>query len=164
MKRVGERGSGQFERISWDEALGTVASEIKRVKESYGPSGIGFIVSGGDIVHLHNWFFIERVLTRIGGYSGTWGMHSAEGAWFASIATYGTVALGNTRDDLPNSRLIIIWGWNPAVTVAFGNTSLYLARAREAGARIISIDPRHTESTATFVNRHVLYNYYREPL
>jgi anaerobic dimethyl sulfoxide reductase subunit A len=155
MKRVGERGSGQFERISWDEALGTVASEIKRIKEHYGPSGIGFIVSGGDIVHLHNWFFIERVLTRIGGYSGTWGMHSAEGAWFASIATYGTVALGNTRDDFPNSRLIIIWGWNPAVTVSFGNTSLYLARAREAGAKIISIDPRHTESTATFAHHWI---------
>ena len=155
MKRIGERGSGQFERIPWEEALNTVASEIRRINDKYGPSEIALIVSGGDIVHLHNWFLIDRVLTRVGGYSGTWGMHSAEGAWFASIATYGTVALGNTRDDFLNSRLIIIWGWNPAVSVSFDNTRLYLARAREAGAKIISIDPRYTDSTAIFAHQWI---------
>ncbi len=80
-------------------------------------------------------------------------MHSAEGAWFASRATYGSLATGNTRDDLLNSRLIILWGWDPAVTIAFGNTSLYLARAREAGARIISVDPRYTDSAAVFAQQ-----------
>lgn len=37
MKRVGERGEGKFERISWDEALDIVARETRRIKESYGP-------------------------------------------------------------------------------------------------------------------------------
>jgi anaerobic dimethyl sulfoxide reductase subunit A len=155
MKRVGERGSGQFERISWDEALDTVASEIKRVMDSYGPSAVSTIGSGGDIAQLHGATLVDRVLTRVGGYSTTWGMHSAEGAIFASVATYGFPATGNTREDLPNSRLIIMWGWNPTVTISFANTSLYLAKAREAGARIISIDPRHTDSTAIFAHQWI---------
>jgi anaerobic dimethyl sulfoxide reductase subunit A len=155
MKRIGERGKGEFKRISWDEALDTVVSEIKRVRESYGPSAVTTIGSGGDITQLHGAGLVERVLTRAGGYSGTWGMHSAEGGVFASMATYGTMATGNTRDDLPNSRLIIMWGWNPAVTIAFANTSYYLARARESGTRIISIDPRYTDSTAVFAHRWI---------
>jgi len=155
MKRIGERGKGEFKRISWDEALDTVASEIKRVRESYGPSALAIIGSGGDISQLHGAGLVERVLNRAGGYSGTWGMHSAEGGVFASMATYGAMATGNTRDDLPNSRLIIMWGWNPAVTIAFANTSFYLARARESGARIISIDPRYTDSTAVFAHRWI---------
>ncbi len=49
LRRIGERGSGQFESISWDEALDTVASEIRRVKEGYGASAVAFIASGGDL-------------------------------------------------------------------------------------------------------------------
>jgi len=155
MKRAGERGRGQFERTSWDEALDTIASEIKRVMDSYGPSAVATIGSGGDITQMHGAGLVDRVLTRVGGCSTTWGMHSAEGAVFASMATYGTMATGHTRDDLPNSRLIIMWGWNPAVTVSFANTSLYLARAREAGTRIISIDPRYSDSTATLTQQWI---------
>jgi len=155
LKRVGERGSGQFKRISWDEALATVASEIKRVKESYGPAAVVTIFSGGDIVHLHYATLVEALLTRAGGHSGTWGMHSAEGGWFASMATYGGLASGNSREDLINSSLIILWGWNPAATIAYGNTSWHLVRAREAKARIISIDPRYTNSTAIFAHQWI---------
>ncbi len=155
LKRVGERGSGQFERTSWDEALDTVASEIKRVMKTYGPSAVAMIFSGGDITHLHNSTLVETLLARGGGYSGTWGMHSAEGGWFASMATYGGLASGNSRDDFINSTLIILWGWNPASAITFGNTSWYLVRAKEAGARIVSIDPRYTNSSAIFAQQWV---------
>lgn len=60
------------------------------------------------------------------------------------------VRAGNAREDLLNSRLIIMWGWNPAVTVWDTNTTYILARAKEKGTRIVSIDPRLTESTAVF--------------
>ncbi len=54
MKRVGNRGEGKFERISWDEALDTLARELNRVKQTYGPAAILFKWSGGDTSVLHN--------------------------------------------------------------------------------------------------------------
>ena len=53
MKRVGERGEGKFERISWDEALDTVATELKRVRETCGPESILFLSMAGDLGTLH---------------------------------------------------------------------------------------------------------------
>jgi len=155
MKRVGERGKGEFERISWDEALDTVASELKRVKENYGSSAILYLSSGGDLTWLHSAGLMERLLTKAGGYSGPWGSASGEGGVFAFLATYGAADTGNTRDDFLNSRLIILWGWNPAVSGSVGNTRLYLARAREAGIRIVCVDPRHTDSAAIFAHQWI---------
>ncbi|MDX1269873.1 MAG: molybdopterin-dependent oxidoreductase, partial [Oceanisphaera sp.] len=49
----------------------------------------------------------------------------------------------------------IMWGWNPAETVQRTNTAYYLARAREQGTRIISVDPRYTDSAAAFADQWV---------
>ncbi|MFC1894203.1 molybdopterin-dependent oxidoreductase, partial [Chloroflexota bacterium] len=155
LKRVGERGRGQFKRILWDEALDTVATEIMRVRDSYGPSAVAIFNSGGDIDLLHNGGLINRLLIRAGGYSSTWGMHSAQGAFFASMVTYGELAKSNSREDLLNSRLIIMWGWNPTVTITYDSTSFYLIQAREAGTKVISIDPRYTNSSAIFAHQWI---------
>ncbi len=155
MKRIGARGEGKFERISWDEALGTVAKELTRVNESYGSAAILFVPSGGDLTYVHNDRAIDRLLCLSGGYTGVWGVASFEGGMFASRVTYGTAATGNTRDDLLNSRLIIMWGWDPANTVGGVNTCWYLAQAREAGIRIVAIDPRYTDSAATFADQWI---------
>jgi anaerobic dimethyl sulfoxide reductase subunit A len=155
MKRTGARGEGKFERISWDEALGTVANELTRVKESYGPAAILFVASGGDLTYLHNNRTIDRLLCLSGGYTGAWGIPSFEGGTFAASVTYGAAATGNTRDDLLNSRLIIMWGWDPANTVGGANTCWYLAQAREAGIRIVAIDPRYTDSAAVFADQWI---------
>ena len=155
MKRVGSRGEGRFARISWDEALDTVAKELKRVKETYGPSAILFKWSGGDTSNLHGFTAHQRLLFMSGGCSEVWGIFSFEGSYFAELATYGTVDSGNTRDDLLNSRLIIMWGWDPANTIQNTNTTWYLAQAKEAGIRIISVDPKYTDSTATFADRWI---------
>ena len=112
MKRVGPRGSGEFERISWDEALDTVAGELKRVKETYGPAARLLVCSMGDFGWLHNAGLIERLLVGDGGYSGVWGSASGEGMLFSAMATYGSgnYTTGSTRDDWLYSRLIILWG------------------------------------------------------
>ncbi|MFC1980640.1 molybdopterin-dependent oxidoreductase [Chloroflexota bacterium] len=155
MKRVGARGEGKFERISWDEALDIMAGELKRVRDTYGPGAIILRAGAGDITYLHSQRAIRRLLGITGGYSQHWGTFSHQGGRYASVATVGTLFTQNSRDDILNSRLIILWGVDPANTVQHTNTCWYLAQARELGIRIISIDPRYTDTTAVFANQWI---------
>ena len=152
MKRVGNRGEGKFERVPWDEALDRVAGELKRVRDTYGPASILLAQMTGDVCSLNNFGAMDRLLSMAGGYTSPWGVTSFQAGVYASLITYGTWFASNTRDDLVNSKLIIMWGWDPANTITGTNTSWYLARAREAGTRIVSVDPRHTDSAATFAD------------
>lgn len=155
MKRAGERGEGEFVRISWDEALDTVASEMVRIKKTYGPSAILLQSRGADLGLLHHRRPMQRLLSLWGGFSTTWGAASYEGALFASLATYGTTLVANDRDDLLNARLIIMWGLDVVGTIHHNNTRWFLAQAREKGTKIVSIDPKHTNSTATFAHHWI---------
>jgi len=155
LRRTGERGQGQFERVSWDEALDTVASELIRIEETYGNSAILMAGGSGNQGILHGPGPVGRMLLNFGGFTRTWGAASYEGALFASMATYGTMRTGNTREDLLNSRFIIMWGWNPANTIWDPGTSLVLAQAREKGIRIVSIDPCYTDTAATFAHEWI---------
>ena len=155
MKRIGNRGEGKFERISWDEALDTVASQIVRVRDTYGPASIFHLIMSGDIGNIHTTRQMGTVLGGAGGFTMTWGTTSYHGGIYAQQITYGTFYASNTRDDLVNSRLIILWGWNPTSTIAGVNTNWYLAQAKEAGAKIVAVDPRYTDSAATFAHQWI---------
>ncbi|MBI2831640.1 MAG: molybdopterin-dependent oxidoreductase [Chloroflexi bacterium] len=152
MRRKGARGEGKFERISWDVALDTVASQLNRVKSAYGAGSLFFLYSEGARGYLHNSGTMRRLLNLFGGYTTRWGGQSAQGCSYACWATYGTLITDESRDGLIDSRLIIMWGWNPAVTIQTPNTTYHLARARESGARIVSVDPRFTETAAAFAS------------
>jgi anaerobic dimethyl sulfoxide reductase subunit A len=112
LKRTGQRGEGKFAQISWDEGLSTVASELIRVRDTYGAASILFKFSMGDAGQLQN-IMHRRLLNMAGGCSEVWGVASAEGAIFNQIATFGTDLTMNSREDLFNSKLIILWGCNP---------------------------------------------------
>jgi len=156
MKRVGPRGSGQFEQITWDEALDTIATELKRVVDTYGPASIVHWVSGGDQAMLHDgWRRMSRLFCMMGGYTRPWGLHSYEGGIFAELTAFGMAWTAHTRDDLLNSKLIIMWGWDPSTAIHDTNTAWYLTQAREKGIRIVSIDPRYTASTAAFAHQWI---------
>ncbi|MFC1859191.1 molybdopterin-dependent oxidoreductase, partial [Thermodesulfobacteriota bacterium] len=149
LKRVGERGAGEFERISWDEALNTVAQEMIRIKDTYGNSAILFS-HGATKGFLNRGRAAYRLMNMFGGCTTTWCNVSNESSIFASMATYGTMSTGNGRDDLMNSRMAIFWGWNPATGIWDSGTPLAIARAKEAGTKIVVIDPRHTETAMAF--------------
>ncbi|MFC2003162.1 molybdopterin-dependent oxidoreductase [Chloroflexota bacterium] len=155
LRRVGERGEGKFERISWDVALDTIASELKRVKETYGPAARMLLSSGGDVPLLNLGGLVQRLLNLDGGCTTQWGFHSFEGASFAALTAYASWFCCTARDDLPNSRLIILWAWDPANTIHGTTTTYHLMKAKEAGAKIIAVDPRLTDTAATFADQWI---------
>ncbi|MBI4288449.1 MAG: molybdopterin-dependent oxidoreductase [Chloroflexi bacterium] len=155
LKRVGERGEGKFRQVSWDEALDTVAGELKRVKETYGNAAILLRGSGGDIGWLHGWRCVDILLSMYGGYSQSWASSSYEGGNFATAATYGSFQTRHSRDDLLHSKLIIMWGWDPANSIMDTNTPWVIARCREAGIATICVDPRHNASAAALSDQWV---------
>ena len=155
-KRVGRRGEGKFERISWDEALDTIADQLKRVKTAYGNSAILLMTGGGYLASLHRGgAAAQRLLNLFGGYVTHYGNISSEGAVWASLTQYGSVMVGHSREDMLNSRLILLWGWDPARMISGTNTMYHLIRARENGARVIAIDPRYHDTAATVADEWV---------
>jgi len=158
MRRVGEKGEGRFERISWDEALDTVAGEMKRIKSSYGNSAFLLCDMGGECGYLHLTIGADtRLFNMFGGYTKLWSIPSDEGLLFASQYTLGSVPKGNWGfpvdanefDDLLNSRLIILWGFNPKDTIQGTGTFWYITQAKKAGSKVVSIDPIYTDTART---------------
>ena len=142
MKRVGERGEGKFERVSWDEALDTVASEMQRIKDEYGNEALlNHYASGGGSA-LRGAGASGRLMNLFGGSLNYYNSYSTACTGYATPYTLGTSLSGHSRDDLSNSKLILAWGWNPTETIFGTNTQYYLKEARKAGAKVIVIDPR----------------------
>ena len=134
MKRVGNRGEAKFERISWDEALDTIATKLVEVKEKYGPLSIGNVSHDGFL--LSPWF---------GAGVSDWGNHSRQGLEEAERWVLGRNGTPDRQDEsnLLKSKLIVLWGFNPTTTLS--NHGIYtMLRAKERGIPIISIEPRYT--------------------
>jgi anaerobic dimethyl sulfoxide reductase subunit A len=133
------RGKDEWVRISWNEALDLVASEIKRIVNKYGNGSI-YSVAPSEV---------NRTLALFGGYASGWGMTSW-GTWTDTpliCGPYGTSYsnTGNDRLRLRKSKLIIMWGANPAVSSNGSPTYNYL-QAKKAGAKFIFVDPYYNQS------------------
>jgi len=154
-RRMGRKGEGKFERITWDEALDTIVAHLKQVKQTYDNPSI-FLGGGAYIGALHNGrAALGRVLARFGGYTTSYGNISAEGSVWACQVTYGTTLVGNSRDDLPNSRLIILWGWDPVRMIQGTDTIINLIEAKEGGTRFVAVDPRYHDSAALLADKWI---------
>jgi anaerobic dimethyl sulfoxide reductase subunit A len=155
MIRVGERGEGKFKRASWDTALDYVAERMLHVKNTYGPTAIlDQSYAGASWGVLHRSDQIEGLLGRFLGIFGSrtvsWSVPSYQGTTFSSETTFGTIEDGNEDDAFAHSKLIIMWGWNPAYTFHGGNTFYYMRLAKQRGCKFVLIDPQYTDSAATY--------------
>ena len=160
MRRVGERGAGEFERISWDEALDEIAGEMLRIREAYGPAAILDCSSTGSTAVLQNKQVVARLLNMFGGRTELWGNVSRQAEEFAFHHTYGQIAgvagpAGRDPIDYANSRLMILWGWSPGDGTFGTGTLEYLKWAKKRGVRIVCVDPRRTHTSATVADEHI---------
>ena len=137
VKRVGPKGEGRFERVSWDAALADVASRIQQIIQQHGPTAIlpysymgteGMIQGGSIDRRLWSRLGVSRLDRDICGSAG----------WSGVKATIGT-GLGILPEDIVHSRYIVLWGSNPVNT----NPHLwtFIEEARNRGARLVVIDP-----------------------
>ncbi|RIK06486.1 MAG: hypothetical protein DCC49_11305 [Acidobacteria bacterium] len=141
LRRVGERGSGQWEEVSWDEALGDVADAIIDAIQDHGSQSVVLDegAEGGMLTGMAKGRFI-------GGIDGT-GIDSNStvsdvhlGHW----ATFGSLVGGSSADDTFRSELILIWNANPSFTrIPYYH---YITEARYNGAHVVTIAPDYSPS------------------
>lgn len=155
MIRVGARGEGRFKRASWDEVLGQIAAKMVQLRDTYGPTALlDQSYAGASYGVLHKSDQIEGLLGRFLGMFGcrtsSWSVPSYQGTTFSSRITFGTIEDGNEDDTFAHSKLMIMWGWNPAYTFHGGNTFYYMRLAKQRGCKFVLVDPQYTDSAAAY--------------
>lgn len=156
MKRVGKRGEGKFERISWQEAIDRIARENKRIRDTYGAASryINY-ATGYEMCAAVPPYMMRRLLNLDGGFLPYYNNYSNSPSTTATKMIYGTDETANTPQDYENSKLIILWGHNPAETICGGNINYYIKKAKEKGTRIIVIDPRYSDTAMAFADQWI---------
>jgi anaerobic selenocysteine-containing dehydrogenase len=150
VKRIGPKGPGaDFEHISWDEAIATIAAKMKGAIAAHGPQSIlPYSYRGNNGVYQSN--AIDRRFFHTLGAS-TLARTICAGGLYGALA-YGDVFFGFAPDGLVDSKLIMFWASNPL------DTDLHIwplvQEARRRGARLIAIDP-YRSRTAGACDEHV---------
>jgi anaerobic selenocysteine-containing dehydrogenase len=142
VKRVGPRGSGQWERISWDEALDRIAERILTYKENHGAESVVLGYGTG----RDNEAVIYRFANTLGSPNVLTAGHFCYGPRLATtIITCGTNPVVDYEN---NPKCIMVWGNN----LVFSNPDSYKGEpfsvALDEGAKLIAIDPRLTRIAA----------------
>ena len=147
MKRVGKRGEGKFEQISWDEAIDTIASELRRIIDAYGNEAVYIPYATG--VSSSTARSLPRFMTCLGGYLGSYGDYSAAQLEMITPFTLGSKGFnGSTLNAAEDAQLILAFGTSPTETRQGGAVSHYdWVHLRErAKGKIVYIDPRLNDS------------------
>jgi anaerobic selenocysteine-containing dehydrogenase len=140
LKRVGERGSGKWERVTWDEAMDDIAARLQKVIDQYGPEAFAVAQSGA--TGLGDNGLCRRFMNYIGTPNWIGGVSYCAGNTAAiNRYVYGWFP----RSDILNSKCIVLIGHDPrrhSWTMEY--KAIRMAQAN--GAKLIVIDPRRSEN------------------
>lgn len=145
MKRTGERGSGEFEQISWDEAIETIAEKLNAVLAK-NPRAASFWVMTGNMLSLA-WQSPIRMAHCLG--ASTWAMEAIMGDHGESVGmtmTCGDPAPGHDGGDYVNSNYLLFFAANKVDSAA--PVARHIAEARRQGAKLVVVDPRMSSTAA----------------
>ncbi len=152
LKRVGERGSGEWERVSWDEALESIAEKLKEIDNDHGHQTIAMFDRAGVAGQRFGQLLGSTMVSFIGAHGDSpVGAARATGwrNWTDPLGIPGAQQApgGHAMEDLAmNSNVIIFWAANTAETEQL--QMKHLIAAQERGAKLITIDPIFTTTAA----------------
>ena len=151
MRRAGPKGSGRFERITWEEALDTIAARFRAIAASSdGPQAILPYSYAGTMGLLQYGSMDRRFFHKLGAslLDRTICATAGKAGYAATIGG----SIGTDLEQFENARLILIWGSNPIVS----NLHLWsrVQEAKRRGAKLIAIDP-YRSLTAEKCHQHL---------
>ena len=135
LKRTGEKGSGKFAPITWDEAFDEITSRLKELRSTYGASSVAFY-SG-----YNKWY--RPYLERLAHCFGSVNYGSESSTCFNATAMSWLLATGHDvcNPDIKNAGTFLGWGYNPYYSRNLGPAP---AGGRKKSAKVIIVDPRVT--------------------
>ncbi len=150
MKRVGPKGSGQFERVSWDEALAQIKTRWTEIIAQYGPQAIMPHAYLGHQGTLNGLTSGDAFFNRLGATVAekTYCESGSSTAWIMTVGPTG----GLDVESLAYSKYIIVWGMNMLSTNL--HAWPFVLEARKKGAKVVVIDPVRTR-TAKQADWHI---------
>ncbi len=144
-KRVGARGEGRFERVSWDQALDEISERLKKIRDSFGSEALALFI--GTRTGMLDYLGYTRLFAQLWGtpnHEGT-DPFCASGKNVAYELTQGRIGSGNsyTPEDIGSAQMYVYLGDNQAETrpVYFGMVNDWRLRNR---AKMVVVDPRLT--------------------
>ncbi len=144
LRRSGPKGSGQFERVTWEAALGEISARWRDIGERLGPQAILPCGYAGTLSLLNGMNSGDAFFNRLGASIGE-KTFCASGSVAAQLLTIGPT-LGTDPESFVHARYIVLWGANTLTT----NSHLwpFVLEARKRGARLVVIDPFRTRTAA----------------
>ena len=146
LRRVGPRGSGQFEQITWEEAYAEIGRCLPQIKEQYGPESVVFF-SG-----YAKWYrsFLQRLAHDFG--SPNFGTESST-CHMATVEAWKDMTGRFSVNDTNRSATFLCWAANPYYSKYVQLKGLYAAKER--GMKIVVIDPRVTPMSTKLADLHL---------
>ncbi len=138
LKRTGKKGEGQWQRISWNQALDEVAKKLSELRDKHGAETLAFTHGTKRTYHWDC-----RRFFNLFGSPNTCGVNTICmcPSYATEFATYGGMIMGS---EVPGAQCVVLWGCNPSFSNPIGLNPKIIA-ARKNGAKTIVIDPRRTK-------------------